>query len=171
MAMFKFGNTMDPCGIVSNERAQLPEEIDEKGNLDPDRIVQCPFDKNHQIRVCRFPYHLIKCRKNHPKLANELKTCPFNACHLMPKNELTHHIDTCENRMSLDPGGGDEVTNGHVEWQVPPSTWVNPNQTEDWDDEIDDHAPTFKWGQNNGLNRNRMMRPAIEDPGLPTAAV
>lgn len=36
---------------------------DDKGNLDPDRLLQCPFDKNHQIRSCRFPYHLIKCRK------------------------------------------------------------------------------------------------------------
>lgn len=31
--------------------------------MDPDKLLQCPFDKNHQIRVCRFPYHLIKCRK------------------------------------------------------------------------------------------------------------
>lgn len=24
-------------------------------------------------------------------------------------------------------------TNGHCKWQVPVSTWVNPNMTEDWD--------------------------------------
>ncbi|XP_060930089.1 gametocyte-specific factor 1 [Limanda limanda] len=139
-----FGSTTDPR--ASRERAQLPEEIEEKGNLDPDRIMQCPYDKNHQIRVCRFPYHLMKCMKNHPKLAKELKTCPFNACHLMAKNELSRHIDTCENRMSLGPGEG---TIGQAERQLPASTWVNPN-TEDWDDEIDEYAPTFKWGQNNG---------------------
>lgn len=30
---------------------------------DPERLVQCPYDKHHQIRACRFPYHLVKCRK------------------------------------------------------------------------------------------------------------
>lgn len=32
-------------------------------SLDPEKLIQCPYDKNHQIRACRFPYHLIKCRK------------------------------------------------------------------------------------------------------------
>lgn len=30
---------------------------------DPNRIVQCPYDKNHQIRASRFPFHVLKCRK------------------------------------------------------------------------------------------------------------
>ncbi|CAM5080940.1 unnamed protein product [Eretmochelys imbricata] len=33
--------------------------------LDPERLIQCPYDNYHQIRACRFPYHLIKCRKAH----------------------------------------------------------------------------------------------------------
>lgn len=36
---------------------------DDRDDCDPDKLLQCPFDKNHQIRACRFPYHLIKCRK------------------------------------------------------------------------------------------------------------
>lgn len=36
---------------------------DTRANCDPDRLLQCPFDKNHQIRSSRFPYHIIKCRK------------------------------------------------------------------------------------------------------------
>jgi len=31
--------------------------------IDPNRIVQCPYDKNHQIRASRFPFHVLKCRK------------------------------------------------------------------------------------------------------------
>ncbi|CAM4608454.1 unnamed protein product [Lepidochelys kempii] len=31
--------------------------------LDPERLIQCPYDKYHRIRACWFPYHLIKCRK------------------------------------------------------------------------------------------------------------
>jgi len=30
---------------------------------EPEKLMQCPYDKNHQIRPCRFPYHIIKCRK------------------------------------------------------------------------------------------------------------
>jgi len=32
-------------------------------DADPNRIVQCPYDKNHQIRASRFPFHVLKCRK------------------------------------------------------------------------------------------------------------
>lgn len=116
---------------------------------DPNRIVQCPYDKNHQIRASRFPFHVLKCRKvgygregllhmfifhiivieivktlcswhlcnesviclprlfqNHPKLASELKTCPFNARHLIPKHELSHHITNCEDKRSLNAEDG-----------------------------------------------------------------
>ncbi|CAM5117434.1 unnamed protein product, partial [Natator depressus] len=42
-------------------------QMDLEGNyvdaLDPERLIQCPYDNDHQIRACRFPYHLIKCRK------------------------------------------------------------------------------------------------------------
>ncbi|GAA6216624.1 gametocyte-specific factor 1-like [Lates japonicus] len=149
----RFGTSSGPCRTSNGaERAQLPEEFDEKGNSDPDKLLQCPFDKNHQIRSCRFPYHLIKCKKNHPKLASELKTCPFNARHLVPKHELTHHTETCEDRISVysEDGGS---TNGHCKWQVPVSTWVNPNMTEDWDKEADDAAAPFVWGVNTALNQ------------------
>ncbi|XP_017274644.1 gametocyte-specific factor 1 [Kryptolebias marmoratus] len=147
----RFGSTSDPCRLVPLDRAQQAEA---DGNCDPEKLLQCPFDKNHQIRACRFPYHLIKCRKNHPKLAKELKTCPFNARHLVPQHELTYHSQTCEDRISVDTEDA-ESTNRH--WHVPVSTWVNPNMSEDWDKEVDDDAASpFVWGvttvQNNGLD-------------------
>ncbi|KAI4890212.1 hypothetical protein NFI96_032161, partial [Prochilodus magdalenae] len=112
---------------------------------DPNKLLQCPYDKNHQIRACRFPYHILKCKKNHPKLASELKTCPFNAKHLMPKHELSHHIANCEDRRSITIE--DEAnTEIHRKFQVPVSTWTNPVSEEDWDKEADDQADTFVWG-------------------------
>uniref|UniRef100_A0A3Q0S5S2 CHHC U11-48K-type domain-containing protein n=1 Tax=Amphilophus citrinellus TaxID=61819 RepID=A0A3Q0S5S2_AMPCI len=95
----KSGTTTSPSRTPHAEGAQ---EENDKGNADPEKLLQCPFDKNHQIRTCRFPYHLIKCRKNHPNLASELKTCPFNARHLVHKHELAHHTETCEDRISVD---------------------------------------------------------------------
>ncbi|XP_070767205.1 gametocyte-specific factor 1 [Enoplosus armatus] len=159
----KFGTTSGPCKTaVAADRPQLAEETDEKGNCDPDKLLQCPFDKNHQIRACRFPYHLIKCRKNHPKLASELKTCPFNARHLVPKHELMYHTETCEDRKSVNPEDGGS-SNGH--WQVPVSTWVNPNMTEDWDEEADNNAATFVWGVSTVLNQKLETRTPTNNLG------
>uniref|UniRef100_A0A8C4HLQ3 CHHC U11-48K-type domain-containing protein n=1 Tax=Dicentrarchus labrax TaxID=13489 RepID=A0A8C4HLQ3_DICLA len=127
----RFGTTSDPHrSSAAAERMQVAEDADEKGNCDPEKLLQCPFDKNHQIRACRFPYHLIKCRKNHPKLASELKTCPFNARHLVPKHELTYHTETCEDRISVDT-----------------------------EDEADDTAAPFVWGVNTVLNEKTEMMP------------
>ncbi|KAM7411358.1 hypothetical protein PAMA_021381 [Pampus argenteus] len=143
-----FGSTSDPYMTAA---AEMAEDMDGKGNFDPDKLLQCPFDKNHQIRSCRFPYHLIKCRKNHPKLASELKTCPFNARHLVPKHKLAYHTETCEDKISVNTEH-DGSTNGDCKWQVPVSTWVNPNMTEDWDEEADDGSAPFVWGTNTILN-------------------
>uniref|UniRef100_A0A3Q2CN93 CHHC U11-48K-type domain-containing protein n=1 Tax=Cyprinodon variegatus TaxID=28743 RepID=A0A3Q2CN93_CYPVA len=67
-------------------------------------LLQFPFDKNHQIRSCRLPYNLIKCRKIHPELANILKTCPYNSRNLIPKHELDHHTETFEWDKEADSG-------------------------------------------------------------------
>ncbi|XP_068454229.1 gametocyte-specific factor 1 [Clinocottus analis] len=153
----KFGNSCSPCNISAGERAEWIEET-EKRNSDPEKLLQCPYDKNHLIRSCRFPYHLIKCRKNHPKLASELKTCPFNARHLVQKHELMHHTETCEDRISVDTED-ERSTNGHCKWQVPVSTWENPDMSEDWDTEADDAAVPFVWGVNTALNQKPETRP------------
>ncbi|KAK2851800.1 hypothetical protein Q5P01_008076 [Channa striata] len=158
MAAIRFGTTSGPSRIATAGRAQLHEDNAEKSNCDPDKLVQCPFDKNHQIRSSRFPYHLLKCKKNHPKLARELKTCPFNARHLVHKHELAHHTETCEDRISIGSEEG-ETTNENRKWQVPVTSWVNPNTTEDWDNEVDDDAPPFVWGVNTVLNQRLDMRP------------
>ncbi|KAM9351040.1 gametocyte-specific factor 1 [Symphorus nematophorus] len=158
MTTITFGTTAGPCKVAAAGVAKLAEKMDKKGNYDPNKLLQCPFDKSHQIRSCRFPYHLIKCKKNHPKLASELKTCPFNARHLVPKNELTHHTETCEDRRSVDIEDGASA-NGHYRSQVPVSAWVNPNMTEDWDKEVDDDAAPFVWGVNTALNQKPEMRP------------
>ncbi|KAK7884919.1 hypothetical protein WMY93_028042 [Mugilogobius chulae] len=160
MNTITFGTTTAPLEIASAGRDQPADEFDDKGNVDPDRLLQCPYDKNHQIRACRFPYHLIKCRKNHPKLANELKTCPYNARHLVHKHELKHHTEICEDRINVDTVD-DAVQNGEGSnhWQVPVSTWVNPNQNEDWDEEAEDRVVPFVWGENTAVNARREMRP------------
>uniref|UniRef100_A0A4W4GZ23 CHHC U11-48K-type domain-containing protein n=1 Tax=Electrophorus electricus TaxID=8005 RepID=A0A4W4GZ23_ELEEL len=82
----------------------------------------------HQIRACRFPYHLIKCKKNHPQLASALWTCPFNARHLMHKHELSHHMVNCVDRCSIM-----ETVESKRKFEIPINTWTMPTCDEDWD--------------------------------------
>lgn len=51
----------------------------------------------------------------------------------------------------------DESRKGNGKWQVPVSTWVNPNLTEDWDSEIDD-VPVV-WSKNTTGNARLDIRP------------
>ncbi|OXB63087.1 UNVERIFIED_CONTAM: hypothetical protein H355_000044, partial [Colinus virginianus] len=69
---------------------------------DPDRLIQCPYDKHHQIRARRFPYHLVKCRMNHPEVEKLLATCPFNARHIVPKADLGDHISKCKDKRLIE---------------------------------------------------------------------
>lgn len=47
--------------------------------------------------------------QNHPKLASELKSCPFNALHLVLKQELQAHIETCSDRIVVNREEGEVV--------------------------------------------------------------
>ncbi|XP_059835887.1 gametocyte-specific factor 1-like isoform X3 [Hypanus sabinus] len=71
-------------------------------SIDPEDLLQCPYDKSHHIRACRFPYHLVKCRKNFPDIARKLESCPFNARHCIPKAEMMHHIMNCVDKKVIE---------------------------------------------------------------------
>ncbi|XP_055067359.1 gametocyte-specific factor 1 [Misgurnus anguillicaudatus] len=132
----------------SGSNVQVPRWEESQDFCNPDKLLLCPYDPNHLIRACRFPYHLIKCRKNHPELVGELWTCPFNARHLMKKHELSHHISTCLDRCSVNDT---YIDNGRTDskFQIPVSTWTAPANNEDWDEEMEERAKvasSFAWG-------------------------
>ncbi|KAM4700532.1 gametocyte-specific factor 1-like isoform 2-T3 [Discoglossus pictus] len=108
--------------------------------IDSEDLMQCPYDKNHMIRHSRFPYHLVKCRENHPTLARSLVACPYNARHRLPKRELAMHMSTCESRgqeetpMELPLHSMRKVTYEQPEHKNMPSC------EENWEDE--DTKPT-----------------------------
>ncbi|KAM6471399.1 uncharacterized protein PHA67_024147 isoform 6-T6 [Liasis olivaceus] len=81
---------------------QTMDREDSYDALDPEKPVQCPYDKSHQIRACRFPYHLVKCRKNHPEIVQQLVTCPFNARHQVPREEISQHISSCDDKRCIE---------------------------------------------------------------------
>ncbi|XP_069735603.1 gametocyte-specific factor 1 isoform X3 [Phaenicophaeus curvirostris] len=77
--------------------------------MDPQALVQCPYDKNHRVRVSRLPYHLVKCQQNNPDVARTLVTCPFNARHRVPRQQLHSHMAFCPDQ--LQPSLSPEVEN------------------------------------------------------------
>uniref|UniRef100_A0A8C4UYN1 CHHC U11-48K-type domain-containing protein n=1 Tax=Falco tinnunculus TaxID=100819 RepID=A0A8C4UYN1_FALTI len=72
----------------------------------PAALVQCPYDRSHQVRVSRLPYHLVKCQRNNPQVARKLATCPFNASHRVPQGKLQSHIAACPDQRQPDPPHG-----------------------------------------------------------------
>ncbi|XP_025963682.1 gametocyte-specific factor 1-like isoform X1 [Dromaius novaehollandiae] len=103
--------------------------------FDPERLVQCPYNKHHQIRARRFPYHLVKCRKSYPRVAKELTTCPFNARHLVPQADLRDHISNCHDKRFIEEDIVSESSDFQRRQMNPVSTWQAPPCDEDWDTE------------------------------------
>ncbi|XP_067391146.1 gametocyte-specific factor 1-like [Emydura macquarii macquarii] len=102
--------------------------------MDPERLIQCPYDKNHQIRACRFPYHLVKCRENNEKIAKELATCPYNARHKVSKQELQLHISTCTDNSGPELFSVTSMPFGpKKEQKETPRSWQCPPCQEDWE--------------------------------------
>ncbi|XP_072254419.1 gametocyte-specific factor 1 [Pyxicephalus adspersus] len=126
------------------EARRWDQEIYVYSPHDPERPLQCPYDANHKIRACRFPYHLVKCRNNHPALASQLVTCPFNARHLIPRGELSFHISRCDDKSCIEKDIADEQSAYCPE--VKPSNWTAPPCSENWDEEADDSRSPFIWG-------------------------
>ncbi|XP_071990782.1 gametocyte-specific factor 1-like [Engystomops pustulosus] len=122
----------------------LEQDVQMYDSQDPDRLLQCPYDSNHQIRACRFPYHLIKCRKNHSDLANQFVSCPFNARHLVPRGELSFHISRCDDKSCIEQDIVDEKS--MYKRDVSPSRWNSPPCNEDWDNDLQGDRNTFVWG-------------------------
>ncbi|XP_052861670.1 gametocyte-specific factor 1 homolog [Anopheles cruzii] len=64
------------------------------------RVLECPFNRAHQIPEERMQRHLIKCKKQYPKV--KMLQCPLNSTHLMPTEEYMTHIQLCRDRSLVE---------------------------------------------------------------------
>ncbi|XP_074782965.1 gametocyte-specific factor 1-like isoform X1 [Athene noctua] len=129
----------------------LEEECDV---LDPERLIPCPYNKHHQIRACRFPYHLVKCKKSYPEVAKKLATCPFNARHLVPQADLSDHVLKCSDKGLIEQDTENWSSGFQREQMNAMSTWQAPPCDEDWETELSEQSDLpFVWGMiNSGIN-------------------
>ena len=66
---------------------------------DKEEYYLCPFDDTHQILAKRFVYHIGRCRVNFPHV--DVKTCSFNARHIVQADKFDQHMATCPDRMII----------------------------------------------------------------------
>lgn len=64
--------------------------------VQPDKYTKCPYFPEHELRVSRLPYHLLKCQ-NAPN-APKLLACPYNYLHRVKPEDQREHILVCEDR-------------------------------------------------------------------------
>ncbi|XP_072041816.1 uncharacterized protein [Amphiura filiformis] len=110
-------------------------------SADPDQLFVCPYDPIHRVVAKRFPYHLMKCRKNWGGRA--MSTCPFNARHIVPQPEFRHHVANCPDKACIEQDMAyvqrKECQDGsYVKGctDIPAYNRKIPSPTEDWDREI-----------------------------------
>ncbi|KAE8748559.1 hypothetical protein FOCC_FOCC004735 [Frankliniella occidentalis] len=99
--------------------------------------VSCPYDKSHAVPKLRLQRHLMKCRKNHPKLAALFKSCPFNATHVIPEQELQMHFMFCSDRHLMEAKKYENTT---VHGELGNPQFHLPVPVGDWEDEEDEQA-------------------------------
>ncbi|XP_070534152.1 uncharacterized protein [Ptychodera flava] len=130
-------------------------------DVDPDELLMCPYDPVHRVAAKRFPYHLMKCKKNFPTVI--LEPCPFNARHLVKKHEYRHHLCTCPDKVMLEQDvlhhqakeTGDEGAFFKGNTDVPPyhnPDFKMPSPTENWDIDSDESSHELENRQPNSWN-------------------
>ncbi|MCG8430619.1 MAG: CHHC zinc finger protein, partial [Candidatus Omnitrophica bacterium] len=105
--------------------------------MDPEEMIECPYDKTHVIRVKRLKYHLLKCRKNHRR--TDQAVCDFNAHHVMPRPEYRYDLTVCADKRLFEGDSISPATRGLGKGNTgkPPydAEWNCPEPVEDWDAE------------------------------------
>ena len=108
-------------------------------------------NRNHQIRACRFPYHLIRCKKNHRDAANWILVPSTLEA---PWTEISHCTSSCADRSWMEQDAVDQTSNLKQD-PLARSTWQCPPCSEDHDKDLWEQTSTlFVWGTANYCGKN-----------------
>lgn len=100
-----------------------------------EKMVECPFDRNHKLKSNYLQFHIVRCMKNYPNHV----ACPFNSLHRIEKSKLKEHIKTCsEQSLLMSKVVKESFTNHHGDVSQTPIHVGNPawnTEEEDWSTE------------------------------------
>nr|XP_032815472.1 gametocyte-specific factor 1-like [Petromyzon marinus] len=140
-------------------------------DVDPDALFRCPYDPSHILCAKRYTYHVAKCSLTHKKVAQKMRTCPFNARHRILRSSMAEHLAQCPDR-TVGPTevaqGAARAERGDGHSLVPQSSWEAQPCQEDWDAEMeeDGEKQPYIWGIS-AMSRSK-TRPL---PDMPVFAV
>lgn len=122
-----------------------------------DDMVECPYNKYHQMTRKRLIPHLLKCRLSYPDA--ELVKCPFNASHLIPEPEFTHHVANCKDKAIIHQYKYNTLP---VKIDAEDRKQVEIDCDENWDDtEVDDYDPNKYVSKANVIRTNIGNLPSV----------
>ncbi|XP_042521728.1 gametocyte-specific factor 1-like [Dipodomys spectabilis] len=114
--------------------------------------------KAHRADAMPQSPQAINRARNHPDIAAKLATCPFNAHHLVPRDQLSEYIATCMDKTSLE----DDVDNiiwNEKQYKSSESTWKYVSSEDDWDKvSLEDPSTSFVWGTIKSTGNKRLKK-------------
>lgn len=106
-----------------------------------ENLVQCPYDKGHQILHHRVMRHLTKCGRQHPHI--KLEICPYDTMHRLRPEDMEDHKKTCSGRARLEEYSNILYTPAETDLKnvsfFLPKPKVPDSDTNDWDELVGTH--------------------------------
>ncbi|NWV45333.1 GTSF1 factor, partial [Daphoenositta chrysoptera] len=99
--------------------------------MEPEALVQCPYDRSHQVRVSRLPYHLVRCQQPRHLLPRQAPA-PAAPRYAPPPPGCPQPCPPLSAVPSVPADPQDAA------WTAPepPRAWQPPPCREDWDAEL-----------------------------------
>ncbi|XP_014480711.1 PREDICTED: uncharacterized protein LOC106747583 [Dinoponera quadriceps] len=123
--------------------------------LDEDKIVQCPFNKNHTLPKSRLQRHIVKCEKNYEP--NYKVICPYNATHRLSRSEIAEHIKTCPTKNVVEASHIERtITLDSARWKNEGNSSFTSTFEDDWEGQMGVSGNTSRFSYMNQSDESEL---------------